>query len=78
MKNREFWVSTVVDFGVSVVVGLGAAILVGAFVTATTPLWLAVGATALVGVGIGWAIDFYGIPKWLKTMANNLFDGGKK
>jgi len=74
-KNREFWVSTGVDFAISVAVGFVAAILIGAVVTGTTPLWLAVGATAFVGIAIGGVIDFFGIPRWLKRMINNLFDG---
>ena len=69
VKNRAFWVSTGVDFGVSVLVGLGAALLVGAFVTATTPLWLAVAATTVVGMVLGGLVEFVGLPQMLKSRA---------
>jgi zinc transporter ZupT len=57
VKNREFWVWTAVDFGVSVAVGVIAAAVVGMFVTATTPLWMAVAATAVVSIGIGYFLE---------------------
>jgi hypothetical protein len=68
VKNREFWVSTAVDFGISVAVGVAAAAVVGMFVTATTPLWMAVAATAVVGIGIGYFLDAFEIPKQLKQL----------
>jgi hypothetical protein len=83
VKNREFWVSTVVDFAVSVAVGVAAAAIVagaiaglvalGVTTAATTPLWLTVGVTAGVAIGIGWGIDSLRIPTALKEWGNGLF-----
>lgn len=71
-KNREFWVSTAVDTVVSVAVGVAAAAVVAAFVTATTPLWVAVGATALVGIGIGALVEWTGAPTAIKGWFSNM------
>ena len=72
VKNREFWVSTAVDAAVSLAVGVAAAAVVSAFVTATTPLWLVVGATALVGIGLGAFVDGTGAPYAIKKWLNNI------
>jgi len=79
VKNREFWVSTVVDFGISVAVGFVAAAIVAAASAGltvalgfTVPLWLAVGATAILSVGIGMWIDAKGYPEMVKTWLNRL------
>jgi hypothetical protein len=83
VKNRGFWVSTVVDFAVSVAVGVIAAAVVaggitlavaaGATSVAAAPLWAIVVVTAIVGVGIGWGVDALGIPKMGKDWLNGLF-----
>lgn len=83
VKNREFWVSTGVDFGVSVLVGLAAAgvvaasiagfVALGVTAAATAPLWAVVGVTVIVGIFIGMGVDALGIPKMAKTWLNGLF-----
>lgn len=83
LKNREFWVSTVVDTAVSVVVGLAAAaavagviagaIALGFTAAATAPLWAVVGVAAIVGIGIGFGVDALGIPKIAKDCGMGFF-----
>jgi len=83
VKNREFWVSTAVDFGVSVAVGVAAAAVVaggitlavaaGATSVATAPLWAIVVVTGFAGVVIGRGVDALGIPKMGKDWLNGLF-----
>jgi len=73
VRNREFWVSTVVDVAVSVAVGVAAAAIVGAVVAATTPVWLAVAVTAGLGLVLGALVEASGLPDALKHSANALF-----
>ena len=81
LTNREFWVSTVVDFAVSLAVGVAAAAFVGAGIAAaaalgaTAPLWLAVVLTAAVGTGIGLLVEALGIPDIARGWLNGLFAG---
>jgi len=85
VRNREFWVSTVVDVAVSVAVGVAAAAVVGGAIAgavavgiaaaATAPLWAVVGLTAFLGAGIGLIVEALGIPDIAKGWLNGLFAG---
>jgi hypothetical protein len=60
----DFAVSTTVDFGLSLLTGVVAAALVGgaiALVGVSLPLWAALGATAILGVGIGLGLEAIGV-----------------
>jgi len=77
--SPEFAASTMVDYGlaagaglvaagtVAIVGGLATAGLAALGLTVTAPLWLALGATAIVGVGIGLALDHFGVGDGLKA-----------
>jgi len=77
--SPEFAASTMVDYGlaagagllaaggVAIVGGLATAGLVALGATFTAPLWLAVGATAAVGLVIGLALDHFGVGDSLKA-----------
>jgi hypothetical protein len=88
VKNREFWVSTAVDFAVSVAVGVAAAAVVAAAVSAVPLLFagavvslpVAVVATAVVGIGLGIGVEAISLPgadkpfpAWVKDSINDLF-----
>lgn len=60
IKSNEFLASSAIDFIQAGVIGVGSAMLVGglvAFVGLSAPLWVVGAATALVGIGIGAAVD---------------------
>ena len=77
--SPEFAASTMVDYGLAAGAGLLAAgiVTVGGIaatgllalvgITVTAPLWLAIGATAIVGLGIGVALDHFGVGDGLKA-----------
>ncbi len=88
VRNREFWVSTAVDFAVSVVVGVAAAAVVAAAVSAVPLLFagavvslpVAIVATAVVGIGLGIGVEAISLPgagkpfpAWVKDSINDLF-----
>jgi len=80
IRSQEFAVSTGVDFGMAVGTGLAAAGLVAGAVAgaaalgATAPVWLAIGATVAVGLGIGWVMDQFGAGQQLKREVNEGID----
>ena len=89
VKNREFWVSTAVDFAISVAVGFVAAAIVAAVSAVltvmlgfTVPLWLAVGATATaVGMYLAFKVESWGWDIVVKNYLNQWLDammGGKQ
>jgi hypothetical protein len=58
--SKEFFASTLVDFGVAGLTGLAAAGIVGVVITAasiTAPFAAAVAATALLGIGLGLVVN---------------------
>jgi len=77
IRNPRFWISTAVDFGLAVATGVAAAAIVGgiaagaAAMGVATPLWVAVFATAMVGVGLGWGLDRMGVPDKIKKWINH-------
>jgi hypothetical protein len=78
VKNRKFWVWTVVDFAVSVAVGVAAAAVVAAFISVLAPvvtvgLPVAIVATAVVGIGIGIGVEASSIPTLAKSWINSVF-----
>ena len=84
VKNREFWVSTLVDTVVSVAVGVAAAAVVagaiaglvalGFTAAASAPLWLTVGVTTGLAVYLGSQIEAWGVPEILKAEINRGLD----
>ncbi|MCF6278090.1 MAG: hypothetical protein L3J16_04985 [Anaerolineales bacterium] len=85
VKNREFWVSTGVDFAISVAVGVAAAAIVagaiaglvalGVTAVASVPLWLTIGATAGLGIYLGYKVESWGMAKDVKEAINKKLDG---
>jgi hypothetical protein len=74
--NKKFYVSTVVDTVLGVVIGLAAAAAVGLALVLGAPLTLtgAVIVTGAIAIGIGFGVEFAGIPEWLKTPFYDLLD----
>lgn len=77
VRNREFWVSTAVDFAVSVAVGVAAAAVVAGVITlfaASFPVLdlpaVAIGLTAGVAGGLSYGLEYFQIPKQAKDAVN--------
>ena len=71
--SKEFAISTGVDFALSVGTGLTAALGVALFTAAfaiSAPVWATIGAAAIVGIGIGLALDATGVGAALKRGVN--------
>jgi hypothetical protein len=77
-ENQEFWASTAVDTALSVVIGLVAAGIVAGVVTflgvATAPLWMTIGAVAIVSIVISGIVGYSGLPDTIDANANMLID----
>jgi hypothetical protein len=74
VKNRKFWVWTVVDFAVSVAVGVIAAAVVAipiALFAITAPLSATIVVTAGVSIGVGYLVERAGFPDKVKFWLNN-------
>jgi hypothetical protein len=83
VKNREFWVSAVVDTFVSFAVGFISAALVAGFIAVAAPVVpflalpaVAIGLTAVTGIVLGSIVDAdlpnttQSFPEWAKTWIN--------
>jgi hypothetical protein len=74
--SKEFFASTMVDFGIAGLTGFAAAGIVGLIIASlpvTVPLAVAVGATAIVGVGLGFAInDFFAINQFKQMVTDGI------
>jgi hypothetical protein len=84
VENQDFWASTAADTVVGVATGLLAAAVVagvivgltsvGVVAAATAPLWLVVGATAVVGAAIGVGLSALGVNQWVQNIFNTGID----
>jgi len=84
LENQDFWASTLADTVVGVATGLAAAAIVGGTIlgltalgltaAATAPVWLVVGATALVAAAIGVGLSNLGVNEALEGVFNQGID----
>ncbi|HEX2995563.1 MAG TPA: hypothetical protein VHP14_12105 [Anaerolineales bacterium] len=84
VMNQNFWTGTAADTVVGVGTGLAAAAIVGGTIVgltalgvaaaATAPVWLVVGATALVGAAIGYGLSKAKVNDGVQNVFNNLVD----